>query len=206
MPDPCAHIGFGFLAARMLVWVFPACAPSNANASLVLDLMIIVLANLPDIVDKPLFAFGCTKGTRAYGHTILFLLLATALSAIFAATFSPLDWLGTDQPCSWESIARLVGAAIASHLIADCFFGYVPLFWPCPRWDFREHSIATKAERKRAKRWKFLLDIAAVAFVSFGSEVPQHCGGWKKYCLVLLVFWATLQVVVKAIKKILRSV
>ena len=201
MPDPCAHVGFGFLAARVLAWFFPPCAPSNANSSLALDLMIVLLSNLPDIVDKPLFLIGCTQGTRTYGHTILFLVLATALSAVSAAIFGPLEWLEAGEICGWESIARLVSVGIASHLIADCFFGYVPLLWPLPRWEFREYAITTATARKRAKRWKGVLDIVALVFVSFGSNVPQHVGGWKRYCAVLTVFWVILKVVIYLLKR-----
>ena len=82
MPDPCAHVGFGFVAARLLAAVLPWDTP--APQSLAIDLLIIAAANLPDAVDKPLYLMKCAPGTRSYGHTVLFL-TATTCAAAFTA-------------------------------------------------------------------------------------------------------------------------
>ena len=49
---------------------------------------------------------------------------------------------------------------------------YVPLLWPLPGWEFREHSIEGAAGRARAKYWKPRLDVASVT--RWAAHVTWH--------------------------------
>lgn len=199
MPDTCAHAGFGFLAARVIGAIVPwgLCSPPSAVETLAMDALIVIAANLPDIVDKPLFLLRLVPGTRSYGHTLLFLALATlaAATATAAGPFSTL--LGE---CDWAGVARVVFVAVASHLLADFCFGYVPLLWPLSGWEFRTQSIEKESERKTAKRWKRWLDGAAVLYVSFVSGVPQRLGGWATYAALLVGFMVGTEIVIRVVK------
>ena len=200
MPDPCAHVGFGFLAARLVAFITPwqLCTPQSPAEALGIHGLLVVGSNLPDLLDKPLFLMKLTRGTRTHGHTLLPLLLATLSSAAFFAT-APVA-----VGCDWPSIARVVFVAVASHLMADQFFGYVPLLWPLPGWGFRTQSIEKACYRKQAKRWKPVLDLAAIVYVSLDTGLPQLVGGWKVYVALLVVGVLTLQLITGVVKGVAR--
>merc|ERR1711907_445683 len=162
------------------------------------NILIVICSNLPDIVDKPLFLLKLAPGTRAYGHTVLFLILGTTCSG-----FIRLDALGVSG-CDQLSLMRVVGVSIASHLLADMAFGFVPLFWPLPGWSFRSQSLEKERDRCRAKRWKRVLDFGSVLFVSFGTNVPEHLGGWEMYCAMLLGFMGLTEIAVRMVKAAVR--
>eukprot|EP00928_Gymnodinium_smaydae_P065236 TRINITY_DN48406_c0_g1_i1.p1 TRINITY_DN48406_c0_g1~~TRINITY_DN48406_c0_g1_i1.p1 ORF type:complete len:219 (-),score=12.56 TRINITY_DN48406_c0_g1_i1:115-744(-) len=196
MPDTCAHVGFGFLAARLLNLITPWDTPCHEG--LAIDALIAVASNLPDFLDKPLFLCKCTCGTRSYGHTVLFLILATVACAILPFNqFQAAAWFGV---CDWFGIARVVFVAVSSHLLADTCFGYVPLFWPLPGWAFRAESLDSEEERARAKRWKPWLDATSIVYVTVGTSMPQHVGGWTNYFVVLLAFVILSKLAVTIVK------
>ena len=185
MPDPCAHVGFAFAAARILAWAVPGniCVPPTPRAALALDVLLLVMSNAPDLLDKPLFLFRVFRGTRSIGHTLIFLVLATLAAAGLVARFPEalgvLLFGGQTPAC----IARITATAIASHLAADLCFGHVPLFWPLQ--SFREISMVYTPH---TKRWKTALDLAAIAYVSFCTELPARLGGARTYAAVLVGF------------------
>jgi hypothetical protein len=199
MPDPCAHVAFGFMAARIVDVLVPwsrdngSSSVATARASfMVVDALVAVGSLLPDLLDKPLYLCRCAPGTRSYGHTLLFLIAATGATAA-ALLHSPAS-LAAALPlgaaalvAQWQNAARVVFVAIASHLLADTFFGYVPLLWPLPGWGFRAASIMPREERDKARRRRRMLDVAGVAYVTLATAVPQHVGGWTRFAAVLLL-------------------
>eukprot|EP00656_Telonema_subtile_P057659 TRINITY_DN9536_c0_g1_i3.p1 TRINITY_DN9536_c0_g1~~TRINITY_DN9536_c0_g1_i3.p1 ORF type:complete len:208 (-),score=23.82 TRINITY_DN9536_c0_g1_i3:364-987(-) len=189
MPDPCAHVGFGFIAARILFWIVPWCSPSTPFDALAVDALIVIASNLPDLCDKPLFLLRLTKGTRAYGHTLLFL-VAGSCSAAAAVRQFPL-WFSAEPVC----VLRVVATAIASHLLADMCFGYVPLFWPLQ--TFRETSMVNTPYTKPIKR---TLDLGALLYVSFCSGLPERIGGWSLYATILVAFLVVTRGAVLVVK------
>jgi hypothetical protein len=218
MPDPCAHIGFGFVAARLVGALVPWQTPMPE--SLAIDLLIIAASNLPDAVDKPLFLARCAPGTRSFGHTLLFLAavsaaaawIAAAKPALVAAVFgagaaaaAPADAAGVAAGAAaaiGSGLARVVFAAIASHLLADMLFGYVPLLWPLPGWHFRPTPACSRDHREATKRRKNWLDRAAVAYVTLSTAVPQHVGGWTWYAVLAAASVAALKVGVELVKRL----
>jgi hypothetical protein len=105
---PCGHLGSGLLFTQAVALIFNySYDPRNEwilwGASL-----------LPDVVDKPLHWVFHVKATRSYAHTLLFLFLTSYLCHLLF----PHEWM----------VLTFLG--ILSHLLADLFFGFVPLFWP----------------------------------------------------------------------------
>ena len=225
MPDTCAHAGFGFLAARVVGAVVPwsvtqsthvlptltffacrgLCQPPTAIEALAMDALIVIAANLPDLVDKPLFLLRLVPGTRSYGHTLVFLVLITVATAVATAAATAAWPLSDLEKCDWAGVARVVFVAVASHLLADFCFGYVPLLWPLEGWEFRFQSIEKESHRKTARGWKRWLDGAAVLYISFGSGVPQRLGGWKIYAALLIGFMTVTEIVIRIIKTAARK-
>jgi hypothetical protein len=230
MPDPCAHIGFGFLAARLVGAVVPWQTPMPE--SLAIDLLIVAASNLPDAIDKPLFLARCAPGTRSFGHTLMFLAAASAAAAwlaaakpmLIAAAFGASAAAIESPPASaaaaaaavapaagfaagvaaafGSGLARVVFAAIASHLVADMLFGYVPLLWPLPGWEFRPTPMCSRDHREATKRRKSWLDLAAVTYVTLATAVPQHVGGWMCYAAAAAASVAALKVGVELVKRL----
>ena len=68
MPDPCAHVGFGFLAARQVAFITPwqLCTPQSPAEALVIHGLLVVGSNLPDLLDKPLFLMKLCRESEAH--------------------------------------------------------------------------------------------------------------------------------------------
>eukprot|EP00750_Incisomonas_marina_P007980 INCI15125.1.p1 GENE.INCI15125.1~~INCI15125.1.p1 ORF type:complete len:218 (+),score=28.02 INCI15125.1:140-793(+) len=211
MPDPCAHVGFAFVAARLLDSFFPS--PARLSETVAIDLLIAAAANLPDLVDKPLFLAGFSPGTRSYGHTLLFVAAVTCtVGALACAQPQILALLGVtnefETPFAFSyAVSRVVFAAVASHLAADALFGYVPILWPIPGWDFRSTSLtfASAHDRVVCKRKKRILDLAAIVYVSLATALPQHAGGWTRYLVLLAIVLAGVQSAVWWMKRVVRK-
>lgn len=212
MPDPCAHVGFGFVAARLLDSFFPS--PARLSETVAIDLLIVAAANLPDLVDKPLFLAGLSPGTRSYGHTLLFAAAVTCgVGAVACAQpqlmLALLGVFNEDEtPFVFAfAVARVVFAAIASHLAADALFGYVPFLWPLPGWDFRDKSMpfASPHDQVMCRRKKRFLDVVAIVYVSVATALPHHAGGWTRYLVLLAFVLAGVQMAVWWVKRVVRK-
>ena len=97
-----AHLGLTLAAGRLMRWV---------------DLAFLALGSmLPDIIDKPLgiLVFGTAEQGRTFGHTLLFLMVLTALAV----------YLKNVRMAS-------VSVGILAHLVLDSMWkSPAILFWP----------------------------------------------------------------------------
>ena len=97
-----AHLGLTLAAGRLMRWV---------------DLAFLAMGSmLPDIIDKPLglLAFGTAEQGRTFGHTLLFLMVLTALAV----------YLKNVRIAS-------ISAGVLAHLVLDSMWkSPAILFWP----------------------------------------------------------------------------
>lgn len=138
---PCGHLGSGLLFTHVLVVVAQfSYDPRN-------EWVLWFGSLLPDAIDKPLHWFLHVKATRSYGHTLIFMF---AISAVIQLVF----------PKEYMILAFL---GILSHLAADLWFGFVPLFWPLQ--SFRYPSMIYTRNTKRHLNYAEILGL--VYFLSF---------------------------------------
>eukprot|EP00037_Helgoeca_nana_P014623 m.136584 g.136584 ORF g.136584 m.136584 type:complete len:228 (+) comp22634_c0_seq1:104-787(+) len=156
----CAHIGFGLGA----VYTVMAALSMSGNPlftgftgftpTLTTDAVVAVCSLLPDVVDKLLWIFRVTKGSRTYGHTLIFVGGMSALGSLLG-----------------PQTAGLVGLAVLSHLVADRTCGHVPFLWPLQ--PFRLKSMTHTPATHRAIR---ACEVLGVLFVMVSTGLPARLG------------------------------
>jgi membrane-bound metal-dependent hydrolase YbcI (DUF457 family) len=162
----------------------PAEHSLSPSAVLLLDLSVIIASLLPDLIDKPLYLLKLTGGTRTYGHTILVSAFVCAAVYISLLQF----WTTIEYPEGW-TYAVVVG--IASHLVADSFFGYVPLLYPLQ--GFRTISMVHNLNTRSKMRWLEALGCLNIVLL---SRAPQYIG-WPLFTGACTVFVLVLVVQTK---------
>jgi hypothetical protein len=58
---------------------------------------------------------------------------------------------------------------------------------------------------KHTKKVKTYLDVAAAAYVTFGTGLPARLGGWRWYLAIALVFVVTVEAVKSTIILVVKS-
>ena len=125
---PLSHVVAGLLAVDLMQYA------TGSSALFCQEILIVVSALLPDVLDKALYWSRLCHATRSFGHCILFIL---AWSLLGGTLFG--------QQVGW-----ILFASSSSHLLVDLFFGYVPLLYPIQ--SFRYPSmIHTKTSKQQLK-------------------------------------------------------
>jgi len=184
MPGPCAHVGFGLALAQVLQWLLPlprCFAPNSAHELRTLvDLVVLATSLLPDAIDKPLYWTRVCHATRSYGHTIVFLVLATSLTWSVCRGAPCSSSYGHATTCSVGSLVSHVFACgpewsyavfigIASHLLADRMFGHVPLLWPLQPFVYPS-MVHTRTSVALLRAF----DLASLIYVVVGTPLMAH--------------------------------
>lgn len=106
-----SHLGFTLLIIDVTCSLFNR--SNNTREELTFRLIILssIGSLLPDLLDKTIFYILISSG-RAFGHTLIFLLLSTLIAYLI-----------------WKKDGLIFGLSVLIHLILD-LGGYIPLFWP----------------------------------------------------------------------------
>jgi len=186
---PCAHIAIGYFTARLLLYSFSK--DESENASLQADLIIVLGSLMSDIVDKALYLTGITWSSRSFGHTALF--------CVFSSTTLWVAMRVLGQRFAGPH-ALLHFACVASHLAADCCFGFVPVFWPLS--SFRHPSMVHTSNTKQVLRG---LDVFGLVYVWLCTDVPGRVGFALSAAVTTIFFAISLFLRLKTLKAFLQS-
>ena len=124
------------------------------------EVYVVFGALFPDVVDKALYRTKQCHATRSYGHSILFCVICSTLCWVISQN---------------SVLSCIVALSLLSHLFADLFFGYVPLFYPFQQFRYPS-MVHTHSSLRQLKILELLSFCCLLLFTSTVQSIVHWCG------------------------------
>ena len=115
------------------------------------ELIAAIGALLSDLFDKPLYWGKLCHATRSYAHTLVFSVLLYIASWILFRD---------------GKLSCILFVSVLSHLFADLFFGYVPLFYP-----FQSFKYPSMIHTRNTKKILKILELLGLIYLVLFSNI-----------------------------------
>ena len=115
------------------------------------ELIAVVGALLSDLFDKPLYWGKLCSATRSYAHTL-----------VFSVLISLTCWILLKD----VKLSCILFVSVLSHLFADLFFGYVPLFYP-----FQSFKYPSMVHTRYTKNILKVLELLGLMYLILFSNI-----------------------------------
>lgn len=144
---PLSHITFAFMFSKVFLY-------ANDTKYPYFEVVAVIGGLLPDVLDKILYYSKWCHASRSYGHSILFCSICTIILYYFTKD---------------RILCGILFSSLFSHLIADLFFGFVPVFYPFQKFKYPS-MIYTRSTKKQLRVIEAISSIIVMYF-----SIPQTC-------------------------------